>query len=97
MTRTFPLGDEIQATATFTSRTTGVASNPTTVVFRLRDPNGVESVVPTVTNPRVGYYMATFTPNWPGIWHSRWEGTGLVQAAIESQFEVRPSVFSNAQ
>lgn len=95
MLRTFPLGDEIQVTATFTSRATGVPSNPTTVTLRLRNPAGVESDIAAVTNPRLGYYMATFVPDMPGTWHLRWKGTGLVEAAIENQFEVRPSVFSN--
>ena len=72
-------------------------TNPDKVVLRVKDPSGTEAMISAVSNPKIGTYMALFAPNMPGIWYLRWEGTGLVQAAIENQFEVRPSAFSNAQ
>ena len=94
MIRTYPIGDQILATATFLDMLTGIPRNPSNVVLRLRDPNGVEQSANNVTNPGVGTYMSAFTPTVAGNWTLRWEGTGVVVAAIENDFEVRPSKFS---
>lgn len=95
MQRSYPLGDEVAATATFINTLTGVPTNPTNVVFSLRDPDGIVTTPGNISNPRVGVYMCPFTPGKPGWWTLRWKATGAVNAAIENRFEVTPSAFPN--
>ena len=95
MNRRYPLGDQIVVTATFVDPRTNQPTNPSAVVLRIRDPLNVETR-PTVTNVALGTYSAIVTPTSSGIWHSRWEGTGAVMAAIENKFEVEPSAFAGA-
>lgn len=76
---------------------TFVPTDPTTVTFYVRDPDGtitsyVYGTDPEITNPSVGVYILTLdAPNVAGSWHYRCAGTGAVKAVIEGEFTVLPS------
>ena len=91
-------GDFARITVTFT--VSGVATDPTTVTFKMREPDGVITTWTTV--PAVGSIVddagaGVFHVDWPvdqtGTHHYRWEGTGAAAAAGEGILIGRPSVF----
>ena len=96
-------GTAVVVTETFGVETTPgdfntfVPTDPTTVTFYLRDPDGtVETYVfgvdGEITNPSVGVYVFTPpTPDLGGQWHYRAQGTGAVVVAIEGEFSVLAS------
>lgn len=86
---TYDVGDLITLTGLFYSdpaKTT--PADPTLVVARVKDPLGVAST-PAVTRVGVGIYTALLAPATHGMHEIRWEGTGAVQAAEQSEIFVR--------
>ncbi len=96
-------GTEVQIKENFGLETipgdfsTFVPTDPTTVTFYLRDPNGtiatyVFGVDAELTNPSVGVYILTPVGiNLGGVWTYRAAGTGTVTAVIEGEFTILPS------
>lgn len=76
---------------------TFVPTNPTTVTYYLRDPDGtvtpyVFGVDPEVTNPSVGRFeLRPGALNLAGLWTYRAEGTGAVVAICEGDLTILPS------
>jgi len=97
-TNVYDVGQEVRSTVVFAIA--GVATDPTTIIFRYRDPSGnVTSStfgVPgsIVVNDAVGNYHADWILDEEGRWYYRWEGTGAVDAAAEHNLEVRDSLFT---
>ena len=89
---TYNIGDLVELTASFTTVSSGSASDPTTVTITVRDPTGTTST-PSVTKSSTGIYTAQVAPTDAGIWLWRAVGTGAVQAANQSEFEVAPNSF----
>lgn len=87
----FDIGDGVRVDALF-SDLSGVVADPTFVVFRVLNPHGIETT-PTVIRVSTGSYYADFTVTARGTWTYRWEGTGVLIAAEEGRFAVRPSAF----
>lgn len=93
--RIFP-GTTVTLTASFVDAA-GIASDPTTVVFKTCSPSqsiktytyGAGTIV---TKTAVGSYQATVTPDQGGRWSIRWETTGGV-VATEDDFIVQKSPF----
>lgn len=80
---------------------TFVATDPTTVTFTVRSPNGtlttyVFGVDAEVTNPSVGVYELRQGPlTYAGGWTYAVAGTGAVEATLEGDWTILPSsVFS---
>lgn len=91
---TYTLGTGITLSAPFAVN--GIAADPTTVTFYIRDPlddltTYVFGVDPEITNPSVGLYQLALVPTIPGHYNWRAEGTGAVIAACEGDFEILPS------
>ena len=89
-TNQYVIGNIIRLRAAFTdSGHTPV--NPTTVTLRIEKPDATEDT-PTPTNAGSGVYIHDYQPpsvaGSKGIYSYRFEGTGVVQAACEGQFEM---------
>lgn len=102
------IGDRITLRATFRLAPTpaqlaagepGTPTNPTTVVLRIRRPNGSTTVhtfgLDPITNPAAGAFefIVLIAPGEDGPWAYRWEATGTVICAEEGSFVVRASAF----
>lgn len=92
-TPTHDIGDVVRTTATFTN-TSGAATDPTQVTFRLRKPDGAVTVLGPasgvtggsgITRTGVGAYYVDVTIDQAGFYDWRFEGTGAVTAAIDGE------------
>lgn len=82
-------GDLVRVSATF--ETSGIPTDPTTVVFKYKSPSGAITTWTFGVNSQVvkdglGIYRADIDVNAGGTWYFRWEGTGAVQGAIQDSF-----------
>jgi hypothetical protein len=86
-------GTEIRLSAAFTNN--GVAVDPTTVTFKVKDPTGkiTPYTAPSVVKDSVGNYHLDFAVGISGIWYYRAEGTGAATVAGEAQLSVKTSQF----
>lgn len=91
----YPLDTAVTVTETF--RILGVPTDPTTVTYKLQDPEGVTTtyvfgVDAEVTNPSVGVYLLE-TPacTIPGTWLYEIVGTGAVVATGQGDFTILQS------
>lgn len=90
MTDTIVQGNLVEVKATFTNSMTGIAVEPSVVLFSLRRPDGsIEK--PSATNDGTGLWHANIIVGLPGRWRYRWAGTGVVTAATEGAFWVANS------
>ena len=90
-------GDLVRSTATFTN-TAGTATDPTTVVCKVRTPAGVVTTYTYGTDAALvksatGVYYVDVSLTAVGQWWVRWEGTGTVQQAEEDTFLADESRF----
>lgn len=97
----YDIGDVWVPEATFMNAA-GVATDPTTVTARTRDPGGTVAVLGPVsgatggsgiTRVSAGTYTIDVALNDSGYWYARFEGTGTVAAAVEHEAIVDPSQF----
>jgi hypothetical protein len=94
----YQVGDLVRLSASFTN-SAGVATDPTTItcLVKLRYVIGAQTTTythpATITKDSTGEYHVDVTPDAEGIWDYRWVGTGTVQAAAESAFNVPNSEF----
>lgn len=86
---TLHIGDLYRVTATF-KNTAGTPTNPTTVVFRLRKPDGVETT-PAAVSDGAGVYYYDIAIDQVGAWGYAFVGTGAVTAAEPGEFYVTRS------
>lgn len=94
--REYDVGATILVTVLF--KTSGVLADPTTVTFRVKDPNGnitakVYPTDPEVTRNSVGSFSYPITLSTPGSWTYRVVGEGAVKGAAERRVQVRWSDF----
>jgi uncharacterized protein YfaS (alpha-2-macroglobulin family) len=94
----FDLGDAPRAINKFRDFN-GVLADPTTVMVKIRKPDGSIVTKPYPTDTEIvkdstGIYHVDLSTDMAGQWTIRWEGTGTVKAAIEQRFTVRRSDFS---
>jgi|WetSurMetagenome_2_1015567.scaffolds.fasta_scaffold284039_3 hypothetical protein len=97
----YDVGDLVQSTAAFANNN-GVATDPTTVVFKHKDPSGnIASFTyggtasnTALTKLTTGTYALSWTLDEEGLWCYRWEGSGTIQAAEEGMLSVKDSAFS---
>jgi len=81
---TYLVGTRVLLAGQFTD-SNGNALDPTTVVAKLRTPDGVVSTL-TVQRNGVGAFSVSYTPGAIGLHQYRFEGSGAAVAANESQF-----------
>lgn len=70
----------------------GVLSDPSSMVCKVRRPDGTEEVLST-THPSVGVFRAEVVADQSGDWYYQFVGSGSVAAGDEHRFRVRPSKF----
>jgi hypothetical protein len=94
---TYPLGNAITLSATFTVASTGSLGDPSIVKLRIKDPLNVETDYTggVLSHPSTGVFQYVLTPAIPGVWKYRWEGTGTLVAASERKIEIQPSSFES--
>lgn len=89
----FDYGDQIKVSANTFKNASDVATDPTTVTFKYKKPDGTMTTLVYLTDAAVvrtgaGAYYVLLTLNMKGTWYVRWEGTGAVIAADEDNFRV---------
>jgi len=89
-------GQKVKCAVMFT--VSDIATDPTTVTAKVKDPSGNVSTYVYGTDEEVvkssaGNYYIDVTTDEKGLWHFRFEGTGTCVAVEESAFRVR-SAFS---
>lgn len=86
-------GTQVRLSCTFTIA--GVATDPSSVTFRVLDPVGNTTVYTgaQVARDGVGQYHVDVFLGSSGIWYYRVEGVGAVTVAAENQLNVKVSRF----
>ncbi len=88
-------GQMVRISGTYT--VAGVATDPTTVTFKVLAPGGTMSTytyaLAQITKDGVGLYHKDISCSEEGIWHYTTIGTGAVEAVDEQYFEILPTVF----
>ena len=78
-------------------KTSGAATDPTTVTLIVQDPAGTETsytyAAGQVTKAATGSYYKEIQLNTSGTWHYRWVGTGACAAVDEGYLYIRDSEF----
>lgn len=87
----FDSGDTIRFANTFS--VSGTATDPTTITFRIKDPNQVVSTYVYLTNAELvrsgtGAYRIDLILSLPGEYWHRWEGTGTAPGAAEDRIKI---------
>lgn len=90
------VGDRERFTVTFTDLN-GNAADPTTITFKVREPDGSTTTVATsdspsqITNSSTGVYYYDFTYSQEGRHFFEWVGEGNLIAAVASERYARRS------
>lgn len=86
----YHVGDVAVLTATFRDVVTGALVNPTTVVLKVRRPDGTSAALGGVTNPSVGVFEGEHEFTVPGDhWWSA-QGTAGAKAYGHARLSVLP-------
>lgn len=91
----YPLHTAVTVSETFS--VLGTPTDPTTVTYKVKDPEGTETdyvfgVAPEVSNPSPGLYLLEFPPlSIPGSWVYEIIGTGTVEASGSGEFTILQS------
>ena len=100
--QTVHIGTQVKASITYT--VAGVATDPTSVVFKIEDGAGTETAhsslvvsLPAdgITTSGTGVFHYVFTPYVAGTWTVRSFATGAVVKADSIKLKVRASVFAS--
>ena len=86
-TATYDIGDRRRLSISFTDFADAPA-DPTTVICKVTEPDGVVAN-PTVSNSAVGEYYADHTFTKAGRHQVRFEGTGAVVSAEQTDVYIR--------
>lgn len=91
----YDIGDNVTMAAAFTSN--GVATDPTTVTFKIKLPSGAITTYTQVdaemVKDSIGNYHVCWTITMKGTHHYRFAGTGALIAAEEDSFYVNETNF----
>lgn len=90
----YETGQKVQCTVVFT--VSNVATDPTTVIAKVKDPSGNTTTYTYGTDVElvkdsIGNYRIDVTADEAGEWFFRFEGTGTCVAVEESSFRSRSS------
>ena len=91
MSTSYPVGNGVRLTATFTNLA-GMVGDPTTVLFKSKSPHGT-IVQSAPTRAATGIYYIDLVLSMPGTWAYRWEGTGAIVAALDGRITASSSPF----
>lgn len=70
----------------------GQLADPGTLTLYVKPPTN-DLLTPTPAQESLGVWKGQFTPDEPGVWRFRWEGTGVVTAHEEGYLQVFPHSF----
>lgn len=92
----YDIGDEPTLSITFLTPDTTTGIDPTTVVCRVKAPDGTVTSKTygsdvEVVRDATGVYHLLVLITQSGTYRYRWEGTGAAQGAEEGRFDVRRS------
>lgn len=92
MNETFRIGQLIELAGEIRNLA-GALADPTTVTFRIREPDGtltakIHGTDPELEKTATGRYRIEWPATMNGVHWYRFEGTGAVQAAEEASFTV---------
>jgi hypothetical protein len=81
-----------------TFKVNNVLTDPATVTFKMRKPDGTETTYVYLTDVQLirdstGKYHVLVLLDQYGVWWYRYEGTGTAPGATEASLEVIPSQF----
>ena len=79
----------IRLSAAFT--VAAVASDPSTVSLKVKDPSGAVTTYASPVKDSVGNYHQDVTATIVGVWYYDWIGTGAIIAESENTFTILPS------
>lgn len=90
MANIYDIGDLVRITGTFTN-SAGVVIDPTTVLFKHKDPSGNKTTLTygvdsAVVRTSTGVYYVDLSVDEVGTWYYRWQSTGTGQSAGETYF-----------
>lgn len=96
----YDIGDAVRFNANF-KNSAGADTDPTVVVFKVKDPSGNAATYTyggtgsntLAVKDNTGDYHVDVTLDESGIWHYRWSGTGVLDAAEEAKLRVVDSAF----
>lgn len=92
---TYLIGQAVTVSATF-KNDSGVATDPTTVTLKVRTPDGLTTsytyAAAELARASAGAYSMAYATAQAGAHIYRFEGTGVVVAAGEGTFAVRPAL-----
>lgn len=93
----YPFGSQVRCSVVFVNED-GDEDDPTTVTFRLRDPEGEPTVYVygddvEVVRTAAGRFYVLVNGDKTRTWTYRFEGTGAVVAADEKRFTVAETAF----
>jgi len=87
----FDIGNLVTVQATFSDKDD--VPTDTTAVFKYKGPDDVTVTDNSPANTDTGTYESDVDLTEAGVWHWRWSGTGVVQAALEGYITVKPTQF----
>lgn len=95
---TYDVGDSVRCKTNSFVDIDGLPVDPETVVFKVKDSAGIVTsytygVDGALIKASTGVYYVDVPVTASGTWSYRFAGTGIGQAAAESQFDVRQSYF----
>lgn len=91
MANYYTLNQLVHLTAAFT--VSGTATDPTTVVCKVKDPSGAITT-PSAVKDSTGNYHYDVAATISGRYYYRFEGTGTCQASAEAFFDVASQLTS---
>ncbi len=93
----YDIGDKVRSTGTFVN-SSDVNTDPTTITFKLKDPSGNITTFIYLTDAEVvksgtGVYYFDNILDEEGVYHYRFEGTGVLVASGEDSYRAVTSEF----
>ena len=87
----------VRLTGTYRNRVTGAVADPTTVTFKVTDPNSATTTYVYGTDAQLvkdstGVYHVDLSLDLPGLYYYRFLGTGAVKAAGQKVLNVLAGV-----
>lgn len=94
LANSYPLGQPVRCSVAFTN-TSDVATDPTTTIFRLKEPDGTLTTLTyptdaTVVRTGTGAFYVDIEPDQAGLHYYEFDGTGECEAADPGKFFVWP-------
>lgn len=98
MANSYDKGSTVKVYTSVAFKTSGAATDPTTVTLLVQDPNGTETsytyALGQVTKDGTGLYSKSITMSTPGTWYYKFIGTGTCAAVDKGHLIIEDDVFA---